>query len=104
MKWRPSGRRIFPVAENWKTNEHQAFEIDGVEIFWKRNLLVLPFGRFFPMFAKSGTRGPTGVLKLAKEGYWTLLGGEEKSLGRSSSSRSTAVGLAFEAGEIRGAS
>ena len=50
------------------------------------------------MLAKSGTRGPIGVLKFAKEGCWTSLGEKERSLGQSSSFKSTAVGLACKAG------
>ena len=56
------------------------------------------------MLAKSGTRGPFGVLKLVEKESWASLGGKGKVLGRSSSSKSTAVGLTFEAGEIGGAS
>ena len=81
----------------WGNNAHQTFEIllEGD---------LLPSGRFLPMLAKSGTRRPSSVLKLAKGESWASLRGNGELLGRSSSSKSTAVGLTFKAGEVREAS
>ena len=76
-----------------------------LHIFILFMLFLLFTRRFFPVLAKSLTSGPSGFLKLAKEGYWASFGEKEKYLGLSSSFKGTAVGFASsKAGVIRGAS
>ena len=78
MKWRSSGRRTLPVAENRKNNAHQALEIDGLKSSVRKIFTSWPI---LPYACKVWHKGAYWCLEVCKRGMLDFIGRKGKVFG-----------------------